>query len=405
MLADRVVFGFGIDIETASTAFRDDECEARVQDLRDRRAIDVECHGATEQPRQACFAMPIRNPRHMHQREDHSDLEATHARSQDAQREGEHIPEAPLMSKFVHLFDSVEPADSGGPCVVEVVLAKSAVARIEIGDRDPAFIRRFRSEDIERLRRAESQRIVEFHRLGLLDEGREFLGRRKWNVAREKEHFGVEFVGTRITAFENIAREHATIGLPGVGDQIALLWDDVERLAKRTLDPLGTQRGLQPVRIADDPDRVDFRAILKSPYHMGNERQTLDFEIDLALTVHRLGRTAVARGDDRRNAQCSVSFRLIEQENDLECDEVLDDFAVLDTSPLVEKLDPGNAPKRLGGALESEFRRFLPTIWGSRCNCGNGSDGHIEADPRSSTVTVYPGNAAACRVGRRAVYQ
>ena len=80
-----------------------------------------------------------------------------------------------------------------------------------------------------------------------------------------------------------------------------MLFDDVERLAEHGLQRETAEGFFEAPRVTDHPDGVDLGAVLQGAHDVGHKRQAVDLEIDLALAVHGLGRTTVARGHDRRD--------------------------------------------------------------------------------------------------------
>jgi hypothetical protein len=82
----------------------------------------------------------------------------------------------------------------------------------------------------------------------------------------------------------------------------------VQRFAKRILHSLGSQGGLELAGIPHDPDRIDFWTVLERTHDVGDKRKSIDFEIDLALTVDRFRRAAISGHHDRGDTQRSVSF-------------------------------------------------------------------------------------------------
>ena len=133
-LRDDVVLLLRIDVEAAAYALGHDEGESSIQYFRDGRTIDFECHCARQEPSQTRSAIPIRHTGKMHHAKEYSDFEATYAGRENLNRQGEHVPETPLMPKLVHLLDPIEAADSGGPRIVQIVLPKTPVSHVEVCD-------------------------------------------------------------------------------------------------------------------------------------------------------------------------------------------------------------------------------------------------------------------------------
>jgi hypothetical protein len=143
-------------------------------------------------------------------------------------------------------------------------------------------------------------------RLG--DEGRYFLRCRERQISREIEHFSIEVLRTGIPPLPRIPRQDASIRLPTIRDEIPLLSNDIEGLSETSLNLIRAQRRVEPITIADDPDGVDLGTILEHTHDVCHQRQAVNLEVDLALTIDGLRGATITGRYDRRNAHARAPF-------------------------------------------------------------------------------------------------
>ena len=169
------------------------------------------------------------------------------------------MPKLALVAVLVHVVDAVAMPDAGRTGEMKIVLTNPPVAQVEVGNLDPALVRTLGQKIDQRLFAHEPERVVAIGQgQTLLNEGRNFLGSRKGQIAREIKDLEVALLTLGIPPLLGIPRHHAAKALPGVLQQAASLLDKEERLVDRPAKIRVGEDRLQALPSAHHPDLGHF---------------------------------------------------------------------------------------------------------------------------------------------------